>query len=95
MGGRCGRVPRLQRMKKVLILGSTGSIGEQALDVIGRSDELEPCGLAAGSDWRALLEQARSAGVRAVALADPAAAREAQDSGWEGTVLAGEEGCGS
>jgi 1-deoxy-D-xylulose-5-phosphate reductoisomerase len=79
-------------VKKVLILGSTGSIGEQALDVIGRSGELQTCGLAAGSDWRALLEQARSAGVRTVALADPAAAREAQDSGWEGVVLAGEEG---
>ena len=28
-------------MKKVLILGSTGSIGEQALDVVARSPELE------------------------------------------------------
>jgi putative ABC transport system ATP-binding protein len=32
--------------RKVLILGSTGSIGEQALDVIARSDELEAVGLA-------------------------------------------------
>ena len=79
-------------MKKVLILGSTGSIGEQALDVIGRSAELEVCGLAAGADWRGLFEQARGADVSTVALADPLAAEEARRSGWEGSVLAGEEG---
>ncbi len=36
-------------MKKVLILGSTGSIGTQALEVIGASDELQAVGLAAGA----------------------------------------------
>ena len=44
-------------MKKVLILGSTGSIGTQALDVVGRSEELQVVGLAAGSGWELALEQ--------------------------------------
>ena len=78
-------------MKKVLILGSTGSIGTQALDVIGRSEELQAVGLAAGSGWELTLEQAREHGVPVVALADPDAAAKAR-SEWQGRVLAGEEG---
>ena len=78
-------------MKKVLILGSTGSIGTQALDVIGRLDELQVVGLAAGSGWEAVVEQAREHGVPAIALADAEAAERAR-GGWSGRVLAGEEG---
>jgi 1-deoxy-D-xylulose-5-phosphate reductoisomerase len=78
-------------MKKVLVLGSTGSIGTQALDVIGRSGELRAVGLAAGSGWELALEQAREHGVPAVALADEDAAARARDS-WSGQVLVGEEG---
>ena len=48
--------------RRLVILGSTGSIGVQALDVVSRSGgELEVVGLSAGSDWEALLEQARGA----------------------------------
>ncbi len=79
-------------MKRVLILGSTGSIGEQALDVIGRSDELEVAGLCAAGGWRRLLEQAGEHGIGLVALADPAAAAAARASGWSGELLAGEQG---
>ncbi len=79
-------------MKKVLILGATGSIGVQALDVISRSDELEAVGLTAASSQRRLLEQAEAHSVGAVALADPVAAESARASGWKGEVLAGEEG---
>ena len=79
-------------MKKVAILGSTGSIGEQALDVIGRSPELEAVGLAAATEWQAALEQAEAHSVGVVALADPAAAERAAASGWSGEVLAGEPG---
>ena len=61
-------------MKKLVILGTTGSIGTQALEIVAASDELEVVGLAAGSSWEALLEQARRHGVPAVALADAAAA---------------------
>jgi 1-deoxy-D-xylulose-5-phosphate reductoisomerase len=78
-------------MKKVLVLGSTGSIGTQALDVIGRSPELQAVGLAAGSQWELALEQAREHGVPAVALADTDAAARAQEA-WSGRVLSGEEG---
>jgi 1-deoxy-D-xylulose-5-phosphate reductoisomerase len=78
-------------MKKVLILGSTGSIGTQALDVIGRSGDLQVVGLAAGGGWELAVEQAREHGVPAIALADPNAAERAREA-WSGRVLAGEEG---
>jgi 1-deoxy-D-xylulose-5-phosphate reductoisomerase len=78
-------------MKKVLVLGSTGSIGTQALEVIGRSDQLQAVGLAAGSGWETVLEQAREHGVPAVALADQETAERARGA-WSGRVLAGEEG---
>jgi 1-deoxy-D-xylulose-5-phosphate reductoisomerase len=75
----------------VLILGSTGSIGTQALDVISGSDGLQVAALAAESNWEPLIEQAREHGVPAVALADPEAAERATDA-WGGQVLAGEQG---
>ncbi len=78
-------------MKKVVILGSTGSIGTQALEIVAASEELPVVGLAAGSSWEQTLEQAREHGVPAVALADPEAAAQAS-SAWSGRVLAGEEG---
>jgi 1-deoxy-D-xylulose-5-phosphate reductoisomerase len=78
-------------MKKVLILGSTGSIGTQALDVVGRSDLLQVIGLAAGSDWELTVEQAREHGVPAIALAEDEAAERARGA-WNGRVLSGEEG---
>src|SRR5262245_35942079 len=78
-------------MKRVLILGSTGSIGTQALEVISGSDELRVVGLSADSRWEGLLEQARRHGVPAVALSDQTAAERAERA-WDGQVLAGEEG---
>jgi 1-deoxy-D-xylulose-5-phosphate reductoisomerase len=78
-------------MKKVLVLGSTGSIGTQALEVIGRSDQLQAVGLAAGSAWETVLEQAREHGVPMVALADEETAARAREA-WSGRVLSGEEG---
>jgi 1-deoxy-D-xylulose-5-phosphate reductoisomerase len=78
-------------MKRVLILGSTGSIGTQALEVIGASDELCAVGLAAGRAWETTVAQAREHGVGTIALADPDAAAQAAEA-WDGKVLAGEEG---
>jgi 1-deoxy-D-xylulose-5-phosphate reductoisomerase len=78
-------------VKKVLILGSTGSIGTQALDVIGRSDELRAVGLSAAASGERIVEQAREHGVPAIALADEGAAETARAT-WKGEVLAGEEG---
>jgi 1-deoxy-D-xylulose-5-phosphate reductoisomerase len=78
-------------VRRVLIVGSTGSIGTQALDVIERSGDLEVVGLAALSSWEQLLEQATRFGVEPIALADPdAAARAAEHSGR--AVLSGPEG---
>ncbi|HWM64820.1 MAG TPA: 1-deoxy-D-xylulose-5-phosphate reductoisomerase [Solirubrobacterales bacterium] len=78
-------------MKKLVILGSTGSIGTQALEIVAASEELQVVGLAAGSSWEALLEQARQHGVPTVALNDDGAAERAR-SAWDGRVLAGDDG---
>ena len=92
MTSRSALVPTLAPVKDVLILGSTGSIGEQAIDVAGRSAEIRIAGLSADSSWERLLAQADAAGVATVALADADAAAAARESGWRGTVLAGEAG---
>ncbi len=74
-------------MRRILIVGSTGSIGTQALDVVERSESLQVVGLAARSNSELLLEQAARFGVERLALADPAAASAAGRD-----VLAGPEG---
>ena len=51
--------------RRLLILGSTGSIGTQALDVCERSGEFELVGLSAESSWEPLLAQAHAHGVHA------------------------------
>jgi 1-deoxy-D-xylulose-5-phosphate reductoisomerase len=78
-------------MKKVVILGCTGSVGTQALEIVAASDELSVVGLAADSSWEPALEQAREHGVPTVAFSDTAAAAKAKEA-WNGKVLAGEEG---
>ena len=78
--------------KRLLILGSTGSIGCQALDVCERSEELELVGLSAERSWEPLVEQARRQRVRRIALADPDAAARAAEAWTDGQVLAGAEG---
>src|ERR1700742_4243164 len=78
-------------MRNVLILGSTGSIGTQALEVISASPELRVVGLAARRGWETTVAQAREHGVEVIALADRDAAARAGET-WDGRVLAGEEG---
>jgi 1-deoxy-D-xylulose-5-phosphate reductoisomerase len=78
--------------KRLLVLGSTGSIGTQALDVCARSEELELVGLSAGGSWEALVEQARATGVERIALGDADAAARAAEAWDGGKVLAGAEG---
>jgi 1-deoxy-D-xylulose-5-phosphate reductoisomerase len=79
--------------RRVAILGSTGSIGRQALDVIERSSgELSVVALSAASSWERLLEQAERHGVRRVALADPDAAARASEAWTNGEVLSGPDG---
>ena len=78
--------------RRLLILGSTGSIGTQALEIVARSDDLELVGLCAERSWEALLDQARAHGVKRVALADPAVAARAAEAWTDGEVLSGPEG---
>ena len=78
--------------RRLLILGSTGSIGTQALDILERSDDLELVGLSAERSWEALVEQARRFGVRRIALADRDAGARAAEAWTDGEVLAGAEG---
>ena len=78
--------------KRLLILGSTGSIGTQALDIVGRSDQFELVGLSAERSWEALLEQAIAHGVGRIALVEPHAAARAAEAWTGGEVLHGPEG---
>jgi 1-deoxy-D-xylulose-5-phosphate reductoisomerase len=82
----------MSERKRLLILGSTGSIGTQALDVCTRSDELELIGLSAESSWEALVEQARVHRVTRIALADQDAAARAAEAWTDGRVFGGPEG---
>jgi 1-deoxy-D-xylulose-5-phosphate reductoisomerase len=79
--------------RRLLVLGSTGSIGTQALDVCAReSEQFELVGLSAERSWEALVEQAQAHGVRRIALADEHAAARAAEAWTDGEVLAGAEG---
>jgi 1-deoxy-D-xylulose-5-phosphate reductoisomerase len=78
--------------RRLLILGSTGSIGTQALDIVARSDDLELVGLSAERSWEALVAQAREHGVSRIALADPVAGARAAEEWTGGEVLVGAEG---
>jgi 1-deoxy-D-xylulose-5-phosphate reductoisomerase len=78
--------------KRLLILGSTGSIGTQALEVCADSEEFELVGLSAERSWEALVQQARAHGVRRIALADEHMASRAAEAWTEGEVLAGATG---
>jgi 1-deoxy-D-xylulose-5-phosphate reductoisomerase len=75
-------------MKRVLILGATGSIGRQAVEIVTAADDLELAGLSVRHGWRDAVVQAESLGRPPIAVSDPAAGLELQ-SAWDGTVLAG------
>ncbi|CAM4242770.1 1-deoxy-D-xylulose-5-phosphate reductoisomerase [Paenibacillus tarimensis] len=81
-------------MKQISILGSTGSIGTQTLDVIANDPEqYEVAGLAAGTNVRLLVEQALRFNPKKVSLATREAAEEARVGlPAEIKVLYGEEG---
>ena len=56
-------------MKKIAILGSTGSIGTQTLDVVRKNKDIEVLALAAGSNVKALAEQIREFRPKLVCIA--------------------------
>jgi 1-deoxy-D-xylulose-5-phosphate reductoisomerase len=77
-------------MRRLVILGSTGSIGTQALELLAGADDLELVALSADRRWEELIAQADRHGVRRVAIADEQSAEHARAS-WDGEVLSGPE----
>ena len=83
-------------MKKIAILGSTGSIGTQTLEVVRENGDLEVLGLAAGNNIKLLEEQIREFHPKLVAVWVEEKAKELRDnvkdlnvkvvSGMEGLV---------
>ena len=66
-------------MKKIAILGSTGSIGTQTLEVVRENKDLEVLGLAAGNNIKLLEEQIREFNPKLVAVWSEEKARELRD----------------
>ena len=82
-------------MKKIAILGSTGSIGAKTLDVVREhSDELQVVALAAGSNKERLKEQIKEFHPKLVSLSDEKKAQELKEelAGEQVEVVCGMEG---
>ena len=80
-------------MKRLVILGATGSVGRQALDVVARAPEaFDLVGLSAHSGAQELVSLARAHAVPRIALTDPDAAARAAEAWTDGEVLASPEG---
>ncbi|MDX6533410.1 MAG: 1-deoxy-D-xylulose-5-phosphate reductoisomerase [Gaiellales bacterium] len=78
-------------MRTVAILGVTGSIGLQALDVVRQNPQLQLVALAAATDVETVVDAADRYGVSLIAMADPEAASAAERR-FDGEVLAGADG---
>lgn len=77
--------------RSLIILGSTGSIGRQTLEIVAQHrDKLRVVGLAAGSQGEVLRSQAEVWGVEHLAVADPAASEALV--GLDARVYSGAEG---
>src|SRR2546425_3952919 len=82
-------------MKRIVILGSTGSIGTNTLDIISKFPEkFQAVGLTAANNVDKLEEQVRTFSPTVVAMADPAAAERlrARCKGLKTTILNGADG---
>jgi 1-deoxy-D-xylulose-5-phosphate reductoisomerase len=81
-------------MKKVVLLGSTGSIGTSTIKVAADlPDRIRLLGLAAGNNAELLLEQTRKHQPEAISITDPAKARELRNTlGTSTEVFSGAEG---
>ncbi len=69
---------KLMKQKRIAILGSTGSIGRQTIEVINQSGGLTACALAAGGNWQLLAEQAKQINPEFVAITDAHNAQKLQ-----------------
>jgi len=73
---------KIMTTRKIVLLGATGSIGENTLKVLdGHRDVAELVGIAARSRWQKLAEIAKKYGVRHVAIFEKDSAKEAAESG--------------
>lgn len=81
-------------MKKIAILGSTGSIGTQTLEVVRQTGELEVVALAAGSSVEKMEQQIREFHPRLAAMWEETAAKELQErtADLDVKVVSGMEG---
>ncbi len=82
-------------MKSIVILGSTGSIGTNTLDIVERfPDEFRVVGLTAGNNDEMLAEQIRRFRPQAVAMSTDAAAVRLRErcSGLPIEIVSGQEG---
>jgi 1-deoxy-D-xylulose-5-phosphate reductoisomerase len=78
-------------MRSVAILGATGSVGVQALEIVRDSPDLRLVALSAHSSSQPLIAAAREHGVTLLALTDAEAAASAGD-GFTGRLFAGRDG---
>jgi 1-deoxy-D-xylulose-5-phosphate reductoisomerase len=81
--------------RRVVVLGSTGSIGTSCLDVIATlEDRLQPLGLSAHSKWETLFDQAARWHPRWITVTDRATACNSESKRLAGgcELLFGEEG---
>lgn len=88
-------MPPMGTIKRISLLGSTGSIGQSTLDIVRRRPgDLDVIALASRSDSKGILEQAKQFRPRVVALFSEEAAADTRE-GLRGTgvkVLSGSEG---
>lgn len=83
----------MEKRKKIVILGATGSIGTNTLKVLeGMQDAYEIYGLAAHSSWQQLAVLAQKYHPALLALTDEREAQNLREQGlWPGTILQGAE----
>ncbi len=88
-----GRCSAGDGRKRILLLGATGSIGKNTLDVLRMHPErFELIGAAAGSSWEAMREVLGEFAPPCAAMSDEQAARRLQEeapSSWKGRVFSG------
>jgi len=82
----------MSQSRRIAILGSTGSIGCQTLEVISSQPDMRACALAAGSNWELLARQVRASEAEIAAIADASAEAALRAAvGESARVLAGPE----
>ncbi len=83
----------MDEAKKIVLLGSTGSIGENVLNVVrALKGRIVVKALAANSNWERVLEQAREFGAEEIALSDKESARACSRNGDGVVVKSGADG---